>query len=155
MLLNLFYDSEVGWKYSQYHYDDAARTNYAKDPMQNTMTASYDRWGRQNEVVDPYGNLYRTDYYLYDKSAHQYFIEAQDVSSFRSYSGDLTMRKNYTVQYEDQWGNVISLDKSTYRRSQLGEFEGTIYRETYQYNNVGQSRLRRFSIQCPTICSEI
>lgn len=128
-----FYDPQDGtWKHSQYHYDDVARVSYNIDPMQNTSTAIYDKWGRQNEVTDVYGNMYVTEYNLKSRREINYFVAAADVTAFRSNPSQKTLKTNYIEQDMDQWGNV----KTNRAYKDLSQTQPIT--ESFTYNIIGQ-----------------
>lgn len=130
---NDFFDPQsVSWENTQYHYDDVARANYVIDPMQNTTTASYDGWGRQNEIADVYGNLYVTEYNLKLRKTTRYFVAAANVSSYRANPGQSNLKANYTEQDEDQWGHLLT----TRAFKDLSQTQPIT--ESYTYNILGQ-----------------
>ncbi|MGG1554859.1 RHS repeat domain-containing protein [Paenibacillus ferrarius] len=109
MRLSTFWDPGTStWKYSQYHYDDLARVTYMADPLMNTTTASYDSWGRQNEVIDVYGNLYEMEYNLKARRTSRYFVASTDVNAYRTNPALNNLKSSYSEQDADQWGQILT-----------------------------------------------
>ncbi|RTE11540.1 RHS repeat-associated core domain-containing protein [Paenibacillus whitsoniae] len=107
--LSTFWDpGAITWKYSQYHYDDMSRVTYMADPLMNTTTASYDSWGRQNEVIDSYGNLYETEYNLKARRTSRYFVASTDVNTYRKNPVLNNLKTSYSEQDADQWGRILT-----------------------------------------------
>ncbi|WP_405116038.1 RHS repeat-associated core domain-containing protein [Paenibacillus sp. FSL K6-1217] len=100
MLLQENWDEYQGkWVQTQYHYDDLMRPIYMIDAVGNTITASYDAWGKQNLSTDAYGKRYETIYNLKSRNSVSYM---QSASSS-------TEKFNYLSQNYDYKGNIISI----------------------------------------------
>lgn len=107
---------------TQYHYDEWNRPVYIIDPARNTMTVSYDAWGRQNRATNANGDLIVSDYALKARRSTSYL---QD-----KLTGE---RLNYAEQSFDAWGNKISA--STYKDWPANQQRIT---EAYRYDIVGR-----------------
>ncbi|KWX77768.1 hypothetical protein AML91_07025 [Paenibacillus jilunlii] len=122
VLLEEHYDDNAGkWVYQQYHYDDMGRPVYSIDPAGNTLTVSYDAWGRQNRATNANGDLIVSDYSLKARTNTSYI---QDKNT-----GE---KLNYVQDSYDAWGNKISA--STYKDWPTNQQQIT---ESYRYNIAG------------------
>lgn len=92
---------------AQYHYDIMARPEYVVDTKGNTSTVKYDTWGRAFETIDPFGNLYRSDVDIIDRSNTSYLVAANDISTFRSNPTN-NLKKNVLQSYSDAWGREVT-----------------------------------------------
>ncbi|OKP89736.1 hypothetical protein A3848_13160 [Paenibacillus sp. P32E] len=121
-LLEEHFDENTGkWVFTQYHYDDQGRPVYSIDPAANTLTVSYDAWGRQNRATNANGDLIVNDYSLKARTSTSYI---QDKST-----GE---KLNYVQDSYDAWGNKISA--STYKDWPTNSNKIT---ESYRYNISG------------------
>ncbi len=121
-LLEEHFDDNVGWVFTQYHYDDMGRPVYSIDPAGNTLSVGYDAWGRQNRATTANGDLYISDYSLKARTNTSYI---QD--------GTTGEKMNYAEDRYDPWGNKSS--SLTYKdwpnRNQP-------ISESYRYNSSGK-----------------
>jgi len=90
----------------QYRYDALRRPVYQIDAEQNTVTATYDPWGRMIETTDPLGNLYRNEYDRATRTFTSYLVGQADVAAFRS-SSQPSHQHNVLQQEVDQWGQLV------------------------------------------------
>ncbi|KWX81034.1 hypothetical protein AMQ84_01365 [Paenibacillus riograndensis] len=122
LLLEEHHDDNAGkWVYQQYHYDDMGRPVYSIDPAGNTLTVSYDAWGRQNRATNANGDLIVSDYSFKARTNTSYI---QDKNT-----GE---KLNYVQDTYDAWGNKISA--STYKDWPTNQQQIT---ESYRYDIAG------------------
>lgn len=81
---------------SQYHYDNLARADYFVDAEANISTFAYNPWGKLYKNVDPFGNVYQTDYELIPRKYTSYFMAA-----------GTSTKQNVVETNLDQWEQVI------------------------------------------------
>ncbi|MEK4046824.1 RHS repeat-associated core domain-containing protein [Paenibacillus sp. FSL H8-0048] len=122
-LLEEHYDENVSnWVFTQYHYDDQGRPVYSIDSAGNTLTASYDAWGRQNRATTPSGDVMVSDYDLKSRTATSYI---QDHTTGQTL--------NYIQESYDSWGKKLSV--STFKDWPTKQQSIS---ESYRYNIAGQ-----------------
>ncbi|QUL56314.1 RHS repeat protein [Paenibacillus tritici] len=121
-LLEERYDPNVQrYTQTQYHYDEWSRPVYSIDPAGNTLTASYDGWGRQNRATNANSDQMLSDYDFKSRISTSYIKDHT--------TGEVL---NYVQHSYDPWGNKLSA--STYKdwptKQQRME-------ETYRYDILG------------------
>ncbi|MFM9331657.1 RHS repeat domain-containing protein [Paenibacillus mesotrionivorans] len=95
------------FKDTRYHYDDQGRVAYVRDAMENISMAAYDMWGNQDEVIDAFGNLYKTERQLKPiRRITGYFVAAADMEDYRSDPTRLDLKSQYVERDFDLWGQL-------------------------------------------------
>lgn len=97
------------WIDSRSHIDDQGRIAYSRDVLGNESTASYDEWGRQDEVMDAYGNLYKTEHLLKARRNISYFVAADQLGAYRANPYINSNKSSYVEKDFDQWGQAITV----------------------------------------------
>ncbi|NOU78471.1 RHS repeat protein [Paenibacillus sp. LMG 31459] len=121
-LLDERYDPNAGrYTQTQYHYDEWNRPVYVIDAASNTLSASYDAWGRQNRATNANEDLIVSEYSIKARTSTSYI---QDKTTHEIL--------NYAEQSFDVWGNKISA--STYKDWPAN---GQKITESYRYNIMG------------------
>nr|WP_245339154.1 RHS repeat-associated core domain-containing protein [Paenibacillus shirakamiensis] len=117
---------------AQYHYDIMARPEYVMDMSGNVSKTSYDAWGRNNEMIDPFSNLYRNEYDLIDHKKTSYFVASTDIPAFRSNPQD-SLKRNVLESTSDNWG------RETMRKGFPNWPNRTtnVVQENYSYDDAG------------------
>ena len=90
----------------QVRYDALKRPIYQVDAEQNTVTVSYDPWGRAFETTDPVGNLYRSEYDRATRTFTTYLVGQGDIAAFRT-SPQASHKLNVLEQQVNQWGQLV------------------------------------------------
>lgn len=96
------------WKEARNHYDDQGRVTYSRDVLGNVTTASYNEWGRQDEIIDSYGNLYKSENQLKARRYIQYFVAADKMIAYRANPTQNSNKMSYIEKDLNQWGQVIT-----------------------------------------------
>lgn len=109
------------WVFTHYHYDDQGRPVYSRDPAGNTLTASYDAWGRQNRATNANNDQMISDYNIKTRTSTSYIKDHTN--------GEVL---NYVEQSYDPWGNKLSA--ATYKDWPTNQQR---IAESYRYDIMG------------------
>ncbi|MEK4516727.1 RHS repeat-associated core domain-containing protein [Paenibacillus sp. FSL H8-0122] len=121
-LLEERYDPNVErYTQTQYHYDEWSRPVYSIDPAGNTLTASYDGWGRQNRATNANNDQMVSDYNFKTRTSASYIKDHTN--------GEVL---NYVEQSYDPWGNKLSA--ATYKDWPTNQQR---IAESYRYDIMG------------------
>lgn len=93
---------------ARYHYDDQGRVSSVRDVMGNISTASYDMWGNQDEIIDSFGNLHKTERLTTPiRRITTYFVAAADINAYRTDPTRSDLKSQYVEQFFDEWGQTV------------------------------------------------
>ncbi|MEK4852832.1 RHS repeat-associated core domain-containing protein [Paenibacillus sp. FSL H7-0756] len=109
------------WVFTHYRYDDQGRPVYSRDPAGNTLTASYDAWGRQNRATNANNDQMISDYNFKTRTSTSYIKDHTN--------GEVL---NYVEQSYDPWGNKLSA--ATYKDWPTNQQR---IAESYRYDIMG------------------
>lgn len=109
------------WEYTHYHYDDQGRPVYSSDPAGNTLTVSYDAWGRQNLATNANNDQMISDYNIKTRTSTSYIKDHTNGEKL-----------NYVEQSYDPWGNRLSA--ATYKDWPTNQQR---IAESYRYDIMG------------------
>ena len=88
-------------------FDSLKRSVSYTDAQNNTVKYAYDSWGNLGETLDPFNNLYKTEYDLRTRKVSNFFIPEADVTNYRANPANNSLKENVVESYLDQWGRVI------------------------------------------------
>jgi RHS repeat-associated protein len=144
----------------KYTYDNLLRVTSSVDAEGNTVTASYNAWGENNESTDALGNLYVSEYDVKNNKIMSYFVAAGNISGYRANTSLNAYKENYIEIILDQFGKAVERRayenwpalsgelSEVYRYDIAGNLIGYIdpkrnlnedgYTKTYQYDALNQ-----------------
>ncbi|WP_256701028.1 RHS repeat domain-containing protein [Paenibacillus sp. P46E] len=128
-LLEEHFDENTGkWVFTQYHYDDQGRPVYSMDPAGNTLTVSYDAWGRQNRATNANGDLIVNDYSLKARTSTSYIQDKSTGEKLENpLSQDLyTYVHNNPLLYSDPSVHTPIVGDSPYDTQPPTTVKGTV-----------------------------
>ena len=93
---------------AKYTYDNLLRVTSIVDAEGNTITASYNAWGENNETTDASGNLYVSNYDVKGNKIMNYFIAKDNIQNYRANVASNTYKEDYSEALLDQYGRVVA-----------------------------------------------
>ncbi|PYI56314.1 polymorphic toxin-type HINT domain-containing protein [Paenibacillus flagellatus] len=129
LILRQFHDSQRGhWiPEVQLHYDGMSRPIYAIDAENNVQTMAYDIWGRNSQVTDTHGNIYKSVHDLIQRTTTSYMVTPENAAN-----PDDSVKWNVLEKQFDHLGRPLSYTAYPNWPDRINKVQGF-----YAYDYVG------------------
>lgn len=92
----------------QYRYNDQRKIDYAIDPSNNQVYATYGYWGDLIETTDPFGHLIISEKKLKERKSIHYIVTTNNISAYRANPDQAHLKSKYIEQLFDHKGQLMS-----------------------------------------------